>query len=357
MTPRYTRWIILTGLWLLVGFVLSTEVYFNVRVKEPDVSFAVVALTQYVRTLYWALLTPVVLDLRVYVPLSRGGWVGGTLFHGAVSFLVMAVYYLGSMVFILVHQGETLSGFWDTAHRSFFGRNLIDMVFYWAVIAFGYMQQLQQRVKNEELKAAQLGSKLMETELKALKQQLHPHFLFNTLNTIAVLVREKRNDEAVHLLARLSTLLRMALDSSRVHEVTLRQEMEFLEPYLEIQQVRFLDRLSVRTEISPEALDARIPNLLLQPIVENAIVHGIAGKNGPGKVEIAGAVRDGNLFLEVKDDGPGFKTLGNQRMKEGIGLSNTRERLTKMYGSRCQLLLRSDPGTGTCVQIVLPLRT
>lgn len=357
MPPRYTRWIILIGLWSLIGLVLSIEVYFNVRVKEPDVSFGMVAFPQYIRALYWALLTPVVLGMRARLPLSRGKWLGGILFHGAVSFLVMALFFLGRMVFILISEGETLAGFWDTAHRSFFGRNLIDMAFYWAVIAFGYVQQLHQRVKNEELKAAQLESKLMETELKALKQQLHPHFLFNTLNTISVLVREKRNDEAVHLLARLSTLLRMSLDRTHEHEVTLRQEMEFIEPYLEIQQVRFLDRLSVHTTISAQALDARIPNLLLQPIVENAILHGIAGKNGPGKVEIAGEVRDGTLFLEVKDDGPGFKTLGNRRVAEGIGLSNTRERLSKIYGSRCQLLLRSEQGIGTCVQIVLPFRT
>jgi len=357
MTPRYTRWLVLLGLWSLIGWVLSVEVYFNVRVREPEVSFSMVAFPQYVRAFYWALLTPLVLSLRVSVPLSRGRWLGGIGFHLATSFLVMAVFFLVRMVFILVSEGETLAGFWDTAHRSFFGRNLIDMAFYWAVLAFGYVQQLHQRVKNEELKAAQLESKLMETELKSLKQQLHPHFLFNTLNTISVLVREKRNDEAVHLLARLSVLLRMSLDSTRVHEVTLRQEMEFLEPYLEIQQVRFLDRLSVKTEISPEALEARIPNLLLQPIVENAIVHGIAGKSGPGKVQIAGTVRDGNLFLEVRDDGPGFKTLGHRRVKEGIGLSNTRERLAKIYGSRCQLLLRSELGLGTCVQIVLPFRT
>jgi two-component system, LytTR family, sensor kinase len=357
MYTRRAKWITTVSLWAFVGLVLSAEVYFNIRVREPDVSFSQVAIPQYIRAVYWALLTPLVLRLRHYVPLNRGHWTGGVLFHLSVSFLVMAAFFLGRMSFIILREGESFTGFWDMAHRSFFGRNLIDMAFYWGVIVYGHMQQLHQRVKNEELKAAQLESRLIETELKALKQQLHPHFLFNTLNTISVLVRERRNDEAVHLIARLSALLRMSLDSTRVHEVTLRQEMEFLEPYLEIQKVRFLDRLTVRTEISSDALEARIPNLLLQPLVENAVVHGIAGKSTPGTIEIRGSVRESNLFLEVKDDGPGFRNPSHHRIKEGIGLTNTRERLNKIYGSRCQLLLRNAQGEGASVQVVLPYRT
>jgi two-component system, LytTR family, sensor kinase len=357
MPSREAKWIILIGVWLFVGLVLSTEVYFNVRVREPDVSFMTVAMPQYVRVLYWALLTPFILRLRRTFPFRRGKLGGSISLHVSASFLVMAVFFLGRMAYILLREGESLAGFWEMAHRSFFGRNLIDIAFYWAVIAFGHTQQLQQRVKNEELKAAQLESRLMETELKALKQQLHPHFLFNTLNTISVLVREKRNEEAVHLIARLSALLRMSLDSTRVHEVTLRQEMEFLKPYLEIQKARFLDRLTVHTDIAPEALEAKIPNLLLQPLVENAIVHGVTAKNAPGTIEIKGQAKEGNLYLEVRDDGPGFSSPDQERVKEGIGLSNTRTRLSKIYGTRCQMLLRSQKGGGASVQIVLPFRT
>ena len=357
MLSRRAKWMTMIAVWAFVGLVLSAEVYFNLRVREPDVSFSAVAIPQYVRVVYWALLTPWVLRLRTRLPITRRTWGRNIMLHTAASFGVMAFFYLGRMLFILIREGESLAGFWEMAHRSFFGRNVIDMAFYWAVIAFGHVQQLQQRVRNEELKAAQLESRLIETELKALKQQLQPHFLFNTLNTIAVLVREKRSEDAVQLIARLSSLLRMSLDSSRVHEVTLRQEMEFLEPYLEIQRTRFLDRLTVRTEIAPEAMDARIPNLLLQPLVENAIVHGISGKSSPGTVEILGRTRDGSLYLEIRDDGPGFRKPANERVREGIGLSNTRERLAKIYGTRCQLLLRSERGAGTSVQIVLPFRT
>ncbi len=357
MQSRRAKGMTMLAVWAFVGFVLSAEVYFNLRVREPDVSFGAVAMPQYLRVVYWAALTPMVTRLRRLVPLHRGRWAGGIAFHLTASFLVMAAFFLGRMLFILLREGESMAGFWEMAHRSFFGRNIIDMAFYWAVIAFGHMQQLQQRVRNEAVKAAQLESRLMETELKALKQQLHPHFLFNTLNTIAVLVREKRNDDAVQLIARLSSLLRMSLDGTRVHEVTVRQELEFLEPYLEIQKVRFQDRLTVRLRIADGALDARIPHMLLQPLVENAIVHGVTARSEPGTVEIRGEARDGALHLEVRDDGPGFAHPPGGRVREGIGISNTRERLAKLYGARCQLLLRSERSGGACVQVVLPFRT
>ena len=196
----------------------------------------------------------------------------------------------------------------------------------------------------------------METELKALREQLHPHFLFNTLNTISVLVRENNNDAAVTLIARLSTLLRMSLDNTRIHEVTVRQEMEFLDRYIEIQKTRFSDRLNVDIAIEPAAMEARIPNLLLQPLVENAILHGIAPKSAPGKVAISGRVENGWLHLEVRDDGPGLVD-GTRQAKEGIGLRNTRERIAKIYGPQGQLLLRSEPGAGVTVRIVIPCRT
>jgi sensor histidine kinase YesM len=132
--------------------------------------------------------------------------------------------------------------------------------------------------------------------------------------------------------------------------------MEFLERYIEIQQARFSDRLAVGIAIEPAAMEARIPNLLLQPLVENAILHGVAQKSGPGRVDVSGCVRDGRLHLEVRDDGPGLGN-GPKRAKEGIGLTNTRERIAKIYGAAGQLSLRSESGRGVTVQIVLPCRT
>jgi two-component system LytT family sensor kinase len=358
MHNRWIRYAAAIAGFAFLGFMLSIELFLSNRagMKASSVDFVDVALPQFGRAFMWALLAPLILRMREKMPLSRGGWLGGVSFHLAMSFVVMATYYLGRMVAYVMFLGDLSGAFWETALQSFYGRNIIDMAYYWAVIAFGYGVEMHQRYKNEELKAAQLEARLVETELKALREQLRPHFLFNTLNTIAVLVRENKNDQAVTLIARLSSLLRISLDNTRVHEVTVRQEMDFLERYLDIQKVRFSDRLNVGIAIDPEAMEARIPNLLLQPLVENAIVHGIAPKSGPGRVDVTGHVTAGKLHLEVRDDGPGLGD-GSKRAKEGVGLTNTRERIAKIYGAQGQLSLRSEPGRGVSVQIVLPCRT
>ncbi len=359
MQNRWTKAALIFAGWAFLGLVLSLETYFTNRASlgpGSNLDFFEYAMPQFGRAMMWGLMAPAILMLRTKVPLGGGHWIGGIGFHFVMSFVVMATYYLGRILAYVVFYGEPLQDFWTTALSNFWGRNIIDMAYYWAVLAFGHSVEIYQRYKNEELRSAQLEARLVETELKALREQLRPHFLFNTMNTIAVLVREGKNDEAVNLIARLSSLLRMSLDNTRVQEVTLRQEMDFLERYIDIQKVRFSDRLQVDIEIEPAAMEARIPNLILQPIVENAILHGIAPKSGPGRVTVSGRVSAGQLHLEVSDDGPGIDD-GMKRAKEGIGLSNTRERLAKIYGAHGHLSLRSEPGRGVSVQIILPCRT
>jgi two-component system, LytTR family, sensor kinase len=358
MRNPWIRYAAFVAGWAFLGLLLSIEVYLRGGAMGwgKKLDFIDAAIPQFGRAAMWGLMIPLILQMRQKVPLRWGHWVGGIGFHLVMSFVVMATYYLGRMFSYMLLWREPEGDFWMTSVQTFNGRNIIDMAFYWAVIAFGYSLEIHRRYKNEELKAAQLEARLIETELKALREQMRPHFLFNTLNTIAVLVREKKNDDAVNLIARLSSLLRMTLDNTRVHEVTLRQEMDFLERYIEIQKARFSDRLNVGIMIEPEAMKARIPNLLLQPILENAILHGIATKSGPGHVEVLGRVEDGKLHLEVRDDGPGLGD-GTTRAKEGVGLTNTRERLAKIYGAHGHLLLRSEPGRGVSVQIILPCRT
>lgn len=357
MQNPWIRYAVLVLGWLFLGLMLSLEVYFNNRAmaRPGGIDFVELALPQFGRAVMWALMAPLILKMRAKLPLSRGRWCGGVGFHLAMSFTVMATYYLGRLLSYSLFWDDLVKGFWSSAWHGFYGRNIIDMAYYWAVLAFGYGLEIHQRYKNEEIKAAQLEARLVETELKALREQMRPHFLFNTLNTISVLVRENKNDEAVTLIARLSTLLRMSLDNTRVQEVTVRQELDFIERYVEIQKTRFSDRLSVSVAVDPAALEVRIPNLMLQPLVENAILHGIAPKAGPGHVAISGRVEAGRLILEVRDDGPGIDD-GTRRAKEGVGLTNTRERLAKIYGAQGQLSLRSETGRGVSVQIILPCR-
>ena len=354
MKNRWLRIAATAAGWAFLGLVLSLEVYFNQKAEMSWADFAEVAIPQFGRAAMWACLAPFILMLRARMPLSSGHWFGGILFHVAFSFVVMATFYLGRIEAYTIFFGAEKSGFWYTAQTSFYGHNLVDMAYYWAVIAFGYGGELQRRFKNEEIRAAQLESRLIEAELKALREQLKPHFLFNTLNTISVMVRDGKNEMAVTLIARLGSLLRMSLEGNHKNETTLRVEMDFLERYIEIQKARFPDRLTVSIAVDEESLSVPVPWLLLQPIVENAILHGVAPKSGPGRVDITGRVEGGSLHLEVRDDGPGLPD--NRRVVEGTGLANARERLSKIYGDKSHMTLRSQPSGGISVKIVLPCR-
>jgi len=352
MSRRWLKIAAIAGGWVLLGAVLSTEVYFNLRAQMKWATFTDIALSQFTRAAMWACLAPLILRLRFRMPLNAGHWIGGVSFHLAASLIMMATYYVGRLVSYVWIFDQPWSGLRQAIWDNFYGHNLVDMAYYWAVLAFGYAADIRRKYRSEELRAAQLEARLIEAELKTLREQLRPHFLFNTLNTVSTLVRERRNDEAVTVLARLGSLLRMSLDRNREPEGTLADEMQFLEHYVDIQRARFPDRLDVRIAIEKEALAIRIPHLLLQPIVENAILHGIAPKGTGGRVDVSGKVSGGFLRLEVADDGPGLPDASV--VKEGIGLANTRERLAKAYGAAGRMHFRQPPGGGLAVEIILP---
>ncbi|HSJ10689.1 MAG TPA: histidine kinase, partial [Longimicrobiales bacterium] len=205
------------------------------------------------------------------------------------------------------------------------------------------------------LKASRLEASLVRANLDALRMQLNPHFLFNTLNAIAVMALKGEKHGVVRMLTLLSDLLRLSLEQKE-QVVSLREELGFLDHYLEIEQVRFKDRLTVERDIEPETLDAEVPTLLLQPLVENAIRHGVSRRAGPGTVRVEATIDDGEVLqLRVMDTGPGF---GNVRSSDGtgVGIANTRARLDQLYGNRHDLELCNRAEGGACVTVRLPLR-
>jgi sensor histidine kinase YesM len=230
---------------------------------------------------------------------------------------------------------------------------------YWIVLgiqyALRYYRRYQEREKEAlrlELHASALKSQLMQAQLSALKMQLQPHFLFNTLNAIMVLVRQERGPQAEKTLALLSDLLRCVLEDVEAQEVPLRRELEYLEIYLAIEQVRFQDRLRVEISAEPSALDAAVPHMGLQPIVENAVRHGIGRSSAAGRIEISAARVNGNLELRVQDDGPGL--LSSDTPSRGIGLANTRARLQQLYGDGASLAVANGDQGGAVVTMTLP---
>ena len=228
------------------------------------------------------------------------------------------------------------------------------LMIYWVTLVVAHASYYYRGLREGETKAAQLTTQLAQAQLQALKMQIHPHFLFNTLNSIAALLH-KDVEAADVMIARLGDFLRLTLKRSDAQTITFGQELEFLRCYLDIESTRFQDRLVVDVEIEPRALGVTVPNLILQPIVENAVRHGIARQTTPGRISIRALRNDGRLIMQVEDNGPGLKTSGNPvETSEGIGLNNTRARLKQFYGDDYRLEIANSSRRGVIVTLEIP---
>jgi LytS/YehU family sensor histidine kinase len=237
----------------------------------------------------------------------------------------------------------------------FFTRFVSFLILYTAIIAIGYVIDSRQSLTRQETETARINELLTRAQLDALRRQIEPHFLFNTLNGIAALVREGRNDAAVNMLTKLSDILRRVVAGSAKHEVALGEEMEFLQKYLDIQKVRFAERLRLSVNVPKELFPAQVPSLLLQPIVENSIKHGIAKSVHGGVIRIGAFRSDGMLTLNVYNDGPKLPPYtGNQQASTGI--SNLRTRLQSLYGTAFSLTMQNKDPSGVEVSVSLPFR-
>jgi LytS/YehU family sensor histidine kinase len=228
------------------------------------------------------------------------------------------------------------------------------MLIYWVILGMSHAFSYYNSFRKGELKASELRTQLVQSQLEALKMQVHPHFLFNTLHSISALL-SKDTEGARKMITRLGDFLRLTLENSGSMEVTLQQEIEFLNGYLEIERIRFQDRLTTEIRVDPEVLDVRVPNLILQPIVENAMRHAI-GNSKSGRVEVTAAPRNGVVRIEVKDNGPGIQAeqLLEARHGRGLGLANTQARLAGLYGDSARFELSNNPTGGLIVSFEIP---
>jgi LytS/YehU family sensor histidine kinase len=247
-------------------------------------------------------------------------------------------------------SGLTFAAAFNRALVTTFFYNLL---IYWVIISVGYAFDYYRKFNERELRTAELEKRLTEARLQALQMQLNPHFLFNTLHAISSLMH--RDVEAADkMLVRLSDLLRRALESTDTQEVTLREELDFLSRYAEIEQTRFGHRLRIEMNIAPDTLEALVPNLILQPLLENAIRHGVEPHAREGKIAV-NVRREGDVVrLEVQDNGGG---LPNGKLVEGIGLSNTRARLKQLYGAQHVFEIGNTPDGGALISATIPFRT
>lgn len=357
----WLKWAILFGFWTLFSFLYANQIYFEMR-HTPGMnhSWWRIAFWQLMVWYTWGCLTPIILGLGRRFPGEGASWLRGLLVHLPLSLVVAAVHVAASTSlkmliepFDVWSSKATFLSQYSNELRGFF---LFDFLVFWAILGVGFAFDYRERYRERESLASELKAQLAQAQLEALKVQLHPHFLFNTLHTIAGLVRSNERQPAVNMIAGLSDLLRRALESADEQEVALREELRFIELYLDIQKVRFSDRLTVRTEIAPDALDALVPNLLLQPLVENAIRHGISLNESAGLIQISACRVGDKLHISVCDDGPGLQSGWRMEESDGIGLANTSERLKHLYGTEHSFELRNGAQGGVTATVAIPFR-
>ena len=308
---------------------------------------------------YWyvpAILTPTFFRLAHYFRLDGARWLRALGVHliAALGFSVVHCACMLAVRALLVDSlGKPPMIPWAFYVQRHYLSNLDwTLMVYSTIVGLSYALAYNRESQARAVKAAQLETRLAEARLRTLEAELHPHFLFNTLHAISTLVHTNP-DSADRMISRLSDLLRLTFDRSGAPRVSLQEELEFLQKYLEIEQTRFHDRLSVRFDIDPETLDAEVPRLILQPLVENAIKHGVSPKPGNGLVQISSRRKQDTLWIEISDNGVGLSAGARARLHTGVGLSNTRDRLECLYGAR-QRVEFSDDATGLAVRLEIP---
>jgi two-component system LytT family sensor kinase len=346
---RWVKWLIGFVFWTLIGLSFACQFHISSSMAGLDVPWRQ-AINYALGDWYvFALLSvPVIRLARTF------HFEAGSRGH------CLAVHLLGSAVFSLAYMLlRAWVGTWQSAaaFREAFQPLLVktwhfNFLIYWVMVAVTCAFDFYRKYRERELRAIELEKRLAQAKLQALQMQLNPHFLFNSLHSISALMHQDV-DAADRMISRLSDLLRAALDRTETQEIPLRKELEFLQRYLEIERIRFGDRLEVEIQAAPETLEASVPNLILQPLVENAIRHGIEPHARPGRIRFLARRQADELTLEVHDNGGGF---ASQAPMDGVGLSNTRARLRTLYGDGQQLEFYTPPEGGLSVRLTIPFR-
>jgi signal transduction histidine kinase len=353
---HWVTWSLFIGFWTVIGLSFASQFYLS----SSLFGYYSVSWTQAISITLgdwyvWALLSLPIIWFARRFPIHRRNCGKLLVIHTTASAGVCVLYILaragiGQLQGPLVGLPTTFGG---AVEKLFLKNSLFNLLVYWVIAAVSHAFDYYRKFHEREWRTAELERRLTQAKLMALRMQLNPHFLFNTLHTISALMH-KDVEAADTMIARLSELLRLALENTDANEVTLRQELDFLRRYLEIEQTRFGERLAVRLEVAPDTLDTLVPNLILQPLVENAIRHGIEPHAQPGVIEIHARREQHQLQLQVRDNGSGLASA--QQLNEGVGLGNTRARLQQLYGPAHQFSLTQAQEGGLCVTLRLPFR-
>jgi two-component system LytT family sensor kinase len=352
---RWLKWALFAGFWTLIGLLFAINFYLTSSLFGRAVTWGQAIGSSLGDWYVWAVLSFPIIWLARRFHFERANWPRSLAVH-LVAGAFVSVSYPALRAWVAGWQASLSSDpvLFSAAFKPLLVKSWhYNLLIYWVIVSVSHAFDYYQKFQDRELRGLELEKRLTEAKLQALQMQLNPHFLFNTLHGISSLMH--RDVEAAdRMLIRLSDLLRRTLDNTGTQEVPLQDELDFLKRYLEIEQTRFGDRLTVRMDIAPDTLNAQVPNLVLQPLVENAIRHGIEPHAKPGLIELRARRFPGKLELQVSDNGAGIAR--GQAFEEGVGLSNTRARLQQLYGKAHRFDFSNGTNGGLVVSVTIPLR-
>lgn len=348
-------WLFVFIFWTLIGAIAAVQEYVAIETRGAAVSLFKIIITN-LPIYFWAVSTPLIFWLGRRFQLSnRKKWAVVFPVHLLIS-LILAALYLG--IVAITNEAMRVEPLeWKFVWGYFqyrFGRAFhVSVLTYWAVLGFGFALDFYKRLQIREFQSAktelELETQLVQTKLDALKMQLHPHFLFNTLNTISAIMSDDLKG-ARRMIARLSEILRINLETSHQQKISLKEEIDLLNLYLDIERERFKEKLEISVDVSTKIWECEVPHFILQPLVENAIKHGIANTKTKGIIEISAKQNGDFVQIQIDDNGAG---LANN-LHQGVGLSNTRERLEKLYGEKFEMNLSNSDKGGVSVLLKIP---
>ena len=353
--PRRFSPVALFALWSIPGVAALSYYYLNQTATAQPISWSYALVSTLPNWYFWAAFTPLIVWAGKRFKITATGWLFRILtVHIPIMLLLLLLHSLLNLLLFHVTDMPGHASMSSTLFGVHFNARLVsNVVAYWAVLGVYYGYDHYRNLRIREQQAAQLEVKLVEANLRALKMQLHPHFLFNTLNSISALVRKNENKTAIRMLAQLGDFLRLALENKGVQEIPLRHELDFLERYLDIEKIRFQERLEINVQADAEVLEAFVPNMILQPLVENAIHHGIAPQAEGGTIAIRAKKVGDHLHMVVQDNGTGIKPP-RQGKRKGVGLTNVQNRLENLYNKDAVFELNNVPEGGLRAEITIP---
>lgn len=354
-----SQWFWIASIWFGIALFDATQTVFVMRSEGMHHAWARLFVVLFLSWIPWAVATPAVLALAHRYPATQWRQPSRWIIHAATCIgvgLVQAVWHAVLDVWLDPWANPGGPGSFAKNFSNIFCNGLLAyLILYGTILIAGAILDSRERLALQQTEAARLAEQLSKAQLSALRRQIEPHFLFNTLNAIAGSVREGRNEAAISMIARLSDFLRRLLEDTNQQEVPLGQEVDFLQKYLDIQKARFADRLQLTFDVPRELMSAQIPSFILQPMVENAVKHGISKRAQGGTIRISAARLNTMLTLRIFNDGPRLPD-NFDCSSTGIGISNVRTRLQRLYGDRFDLCFRNQEPDGVEVLVAVPFR-